>query len=750
MPHGVLKMVPGVDEVKTAALNQMNVSQSNLIRFMPDRDGLGLVQKLGGWVKYPNYPTPVAPTGIGTGSISGTTMTISSIKSGYFTVGQVVTGTGVASGTTITAVGSSNNTTGTYTVSVSQTVSSTTLTGQYTTAQIRELHAWEDLNNEKWLAVGGMNQLAAIINSSLYDITPRTATVNLTPSFSTSSGSTTVTVTDTGRNTKLSDYVFFNTQVSVGGIVLSGLYAITPVDANTYTITNSIPATANVTNGGAVPSFSTTANSSGVTVTLANHGLFAGNNIVFDVSTSLGGITVYGYYTVQSVISSSEFVINVSALANTSATENMNSGNAQLLYYFYTSQLPAGVGYGINAYGAGGYGTGIVPVAVRGQLLSAKDWTIGNFGQDLVACPVGGAIYNWIPLTGQGSAEILPNAPLINQGIFVAMPQRQLIAYGSTFTGVQDPLLIRWSDVEDLSVWTASATNQAGSYRIPEGSAIISAIQGPQQGIIWTDQSVWAMQYIGGTLVYGFNKLGSGIGAVSQKCVGVLNNTIYWLSPYSFNVLSTNGPQALPCPIWDILYQNLDKANEYKIRCAVNSLYNEITWYYPSLQGNGENDSYVKYNAELMQWDYGSLGRTAWIDASILGNPLGAGVNNYIYQHEVGNDADNQPMMSSFQTGYMQMNEGDNLIFIDQIWPDFKWGDYGQAQNATVTFTFYGANYPGDTPTQYGPYSVSQGSQYITPRIRNRLVSINVSSSDSGTFWRVGAIRYRYQADGKF
>ena len=428
----------------------------------------------------------------------------------------------------------------------------------------------------------------------------------------------------------------------------------------------------------------------------------------------------------------------------------MNGGNVQFLYYYYTPTLPAGTGYGIGGYGRGGYGTGATPLSIRGTTISQKDWTIGNFGQVLVACPYQGPIYDWIPLTGQGTAAILPNAPIINEGIFVAMPQRQLIAYGSTFSGVQDPLLIRWSDVEDLNVWVASSTNQAGSYRIPEGSKIVTAVQGPQQGLIWTDQSVWAMQYIGGQYVYGFNKLGQGNGAISQKCVGILNNTVYWLSPKSFNVLSNNGPQPLPCAIWDVLYQDLDTANEWKIRCAVNSLFNEITWYYPSVGGGGEVDSYVKYNPELMQWDYGTLGRTAWIDASVLGNPLGAGTNNIIYQHEVGNDADTQPMLSSFQTGYIAINEADNLIFIDQIWPDFKWGDYGGSQNATLNFTFYGVNYPGDTPTVYGPYSVSQGSQYFTPRIRNRLISIKIDSSDSGTFWRVGAIRYRFQPDGRF
>ena len=138
----------------------------------------------------------------------------------------------------------------------------------------------------------------------------------------------------------------------------------------------------------------------------------------------------------------------------------------------------------------------------------------------------------------------------------------------------------------------------------------------------------------------------------------------------------------------------------------------------------------------------------------MLGSPIGAGSDNYLYQHEVGNDAANgtqtTAMLSSFQTGYFQLNEADNLIFIDQIWPDMKWGTYSGNPNATVQITFYVTNYPGDTPVAYGPYTMTQATEYISVRIRARLMAFNISSNDVGTFWRLGAIRYRYQIDGRF
>lgn len=515
MPHGVLKLVPGVDEVKTPALNEMNVSQSNLIRFMPDRNGLGLVQKLGGWVKW--YPNQIQ-------------------------------------------------------------------------SKVRELHAWEDLNNLKWLAVGAETQLSVINSNTLTDITPHYKNHNTPVSVSTTAGSTTVQIIDSNSSAFVGSFVNILTPIAVGGIVLSGVYQITNViDVNTYQITIPNLPTSTVTNGGTVPSFQSVSGQSAITVTLANHGYAQNDTVAFLVPTTISGLTIYGLYTVQSVTNSSVFVINANFQANATTTVLMNGGNANYYYYISPGALSLGYGYGGAGYGKFGYG-GITPT-VDGTPITTDDWVINNFGQVMVASPNDGPIFYWIPDVGEFTAQLLDNAPLENTGFFVAMPQRQIVAYGSTFNGIQDPLSIRWSDVENLNVWTATATNQAGSYRIPEGSMIVSAIQGPQQGIIWTDQSVWSMQYVGQPYIYSFNKLGSGVGAISKKCVGVLNNVVYWLSPKSFNVLSSNGPQPVPCAIWDIFYQNLDETNSSKIRCAVNSLFNEITWFYPSLAGGGEVDS---------------------------------------------------------------------------------------------------------------------------------------------------------------
>jgi hypothetical protein len=322
-------------------------------------------------------------------------------------------------------------------------------------------------------------------------------------------------------------------------------------------------------------------------------------------------------------------------------------------------------------------------------------------------------------------------------------------------------MLVRWCDVGDYTTWTATQTNQAGSYRIPTGSKIVAGTQSSQQALIWTDLDLWAMQYVGTPFIYSFNKVASNCGAMCAHAVGQLSNVVYWMSQKQFFSFSGTGSQIIPCPIWDVVFQNLKTGNDSngnpytdRIRCAVNSQYNEVMWFYPSASGNGENDSYVKYNVSLGQWDYGLLSRTAWIDQSVLGTPIAAGGDQYLYQHEQGNDAtvgtQTVAMASSMQTGYFEVSEAENIMFIDQIWPDMKWGTYSGSTNANVQLTIYGTNYPGDTPTAYGPFTMTQQTEYITPRIRARLLAFNLSSSDTGTFWRLGNIRYRFQPDGKF
>jgi hypothetical protein len=748
MPFGTIKLKPGVETNNTPVLNEAAYSSSQLIRFLSERNGFGLAQKLGGWVAY-----------------------------------------------FASAIGS----------------------------KIRALKAWSDLNAINHLGVGAESSLSVLTNGNLIDITPRTITTNTAPVFVTTSGSTTVTITDSNTSALSTfDYAEFVTPVAVGGLVLTGPYAIQSVASTTFTITATSAATSsantsantvagsfvvgntykivsvgstNFTSIGAasntvgvifnatgvgsgsgtaklvgVYAFQTTSASSIVTCYFDNHGYTVDSNFYVGVPVTIGGITLSGVYTVVSVPSASSFTFGTSTLATSSAGPTaINSGNVNSTYYVGVAPQSVGTGFGVGGFGVGGFGLGVTSSSLPGTAITATDWTLDNFGQDLVACPAGGPIYYWQPTGTVQNAQILSTqSPLVNSGIFVAMPERQIIAYGSSFTLQSDPLLVRWCDIQDFTVWNAASTNQAGSFRIPTGSKIVAGFQGPQQGLLWTDIDVWSMQYVGYPLVYGFNKIGSNCGAISRHCIGQVNNSIYWMSQRNFFVMTGNGVQPMPCPIFDVVFQNINSNYYYKVCCGVNSQFNEVTWYYPS-QNSTENDSYVKYNYLINQWDFGTLSRTAWIDQSGLGSPIGAGGDTYIYQHEIGNDAavgtTTTAMLSSFQTGFFQLSEGENLVFVDQIWPDMKWGTYSGNQNATVYVTVYYTNYATDTATSPSTsyyagspsgtvssitFPMTQSTEYISCRIRARFMAFSLNSQDVGTFWRLGGVKFRYQPDGKF
>lgn len=711
MPHAALKLVGGANTNESKALNENSgIYKTQLVRYMYDPNGVSLVQKLGGWTTY--------------------------FANAFSSV-------------------------------------------------IRALWAWEDLNLNARLAVGtqtnsstGYANLYVVTNGSSDSITPTLLTNNVTPAASATAGSALITLTDSTWSATSSAVTFYNTvyittQISIGGVVLFGLYACDP-DQNILTdgaytvysidqLGDLLPATATSTSP-TLPVFTTTSGSATVKVTLANYTYAVGTTFPVLISIALGGVTIYGNYVVQSVIDSSNFTILANIPAAASSTATLNNGNAQFIYTFGQGALPGGTGYGDGYYGQGGYGTGIAVSPVAGYPFDAIDWTLDNFGQVLVSCPVrdqpGGTpqfqpIFQWNGTTGQ--ATIITNAPAVNDGIFVAMPQRQLVAWGSTQTGIQDPLLISWCDVGNFNQWIPLVTNQAGSFRIPKGSRIVACVQGPQQGIVWTDIDVWSMQYIGLPYVYSFNEIGTGCGLIARKAAAAAKGTYFWMGYTQFYTLSGNGVQTLPCPVWDYVFQNLNtqidpatnQPNTSKIRVAVNSRFDEIQWFFPSIGGTGEVDSYVKYNIGLNLWDFGTLGRSAWVDQSVLGPPIGADpVSLTLYQHETSNDAAGTAMTSYIQTGYFAISETDYKSFVDWVFPDMKWSTYGDGISANVQITFYVTDFPGDTPEVYGPYTVTKASEAFYTRFRGRLVSIGIGSSDLGSFWRIGLIRYRFAPDG--
>jgi hypothetical protein len=625
---------------------------------------------------------------------------------------------------------------------------------------IRDMHAWQGLQGTSYLGCGGTTSLDVITSGSDLQITPQTLKSDVAPNFSISTGNPfAVTVVDANSGPSIFNSVFFNTPISIGNLYLTGGYPITTVlSTGSYIITSSVAASTTITSSGKLPVFNATQGTPTINVTSPNNGYqqIVGQFYSYYAPTSISGQTIQGPYQITNVLlpsgvaDSTTYTITLTQQATATATVTMNGGLAEFVYYIAGGPPPIGSGFGAGGFGSGGFGLGVVSTAnvATGTPITATDWTLDNWGEILLACPKGGPVYTWSQDSGLQAAQVIPQAPFFNTGIFVSQPLQILVLLGSgqALSGTHDPLLVTWSDQLNYANYTVSNQTQAGFFHIPTGSVIIGGLQAPTFGVIWTDIDVWQMSFVGGTVVFNFTRVGSGCGLVGPHAANVLAGNVYWMSPSNFYMMSANGVQVLPCTVWDQVFQNINRANINKVKCAPNSAFNEIGWEYPSLNAT-ECDSYVRFNIVENEWDYGLLGRSAWVDVSVLGNPIAADLNGNLWQHETGALITGVGL-PSFQSGWWAIADGNELATVDWVLPDFIWGLRGGAQDAQVNLTFLVTDYPGDTPRSYGPFTVTQGTEYITPRFRGRLMSVVVSAVNS-EFWRLGRIRYRYQTSGR-
>jgi len=778
MPHASLKLIPGVDQNRTPALNEAAISESNLIRFVPDRQGLGLPQKLGGWTRFiKGTQTSIVRALHSWSDVNGTS---------YLAIGEE-DGLNIATANSFTSDISPNVYTYNLPVSVDTVSGSANVTIDDTNSNISSYDGIDILTP---ISVGGIvlsgyyppialsdDSYQVVARNIIGLTTPATATVNnggAVPVFDSTSGQINIKVTLANHGYSAGSTFAILVPVIVGGLRLYGNYIVleTPtLTANDFYIAGENSATSTQTvsmNGGSARIVYYVGRQNIPPPNGFGDGLFGAGGFGTGVTSSGGrqlaiasisSASLLATVTVNQVLYvAPRSQITITGTTNYDGTWIVTSAasGATSTFSFDLTANYATETSGTVTMDSWGFPPGVYSSTNRNLAapLDVTDWSLDNWGGFLIASPAKSGIFYYDTINGGDHADVVPYAPSINEGCFVAMPERQLIAYGSTFSGIQDPLLVRWTDIGNFASWVATVSNQAGSFRIPKGSKIVGGMQGPQQGLLWTDTNLWSMQYINLPLIYSFNEVGAGCGLIGRKAMGTMAGIVYWMSQSQFFVLSGGGVQPLPCPVWDVIFQDIDENYLDNVRCAPNSRFGEVSWYYPiknpdGSPGDGIPKKYVKYNTLLQQWDFGTLTRTAWIDQGVFGPPIGA-TSGVIYQHETSTDDAGREMDSYIQTGYFALSEGDNMTFLDQVWPDMKWGYYGGEDNANVNITFYAVDYPGQTPRVYGPYNVNKETEYISPRIRARLISIRITGSQVDTFWRMGNIRYRLQPDGKY
>ena len=565
-------------------------------------------------------------------------------------------------------------------------------------------------------------------------------------------------------------------------------YDITPI-ASTFTGTN--------TNN----SINTTSGSNVVTVTMGtSYGSVTPNSftVISGVAgTTIGGIPVSQINGTQELTTINSTAFSFPTTTNATSTTTGQGGTSINISFQIAPGYAAttqGTGWGVGGWGATGSGWGLGATS-GGVNLQQQDWFLNNFYNDLVANVRNGAIYYWsrgsgsissalaspaITLkqvaTNQGSANYVANAvPDLAMQTMVAQQYGFVLAFGATpyyNSGSPppfDPMLIRWSDQSNPSQWTPGfladgvTYSAAGYIRVSRGSKIIAALPTVQQILVWTDQALYGLQYTGTTAVFALQEYADNVTCISPRCMVTAGSVVYWMGRDKFYAY-TGIVETLPCTLRDYIFNDLNWAQSDQIICGTNEEWNEIWWYYPSASsGLNWNDSYVIYNYLERIWYYGKLGRTAWLDTPSRQYPQGAytapnltnSSSGFLYNHELGVDADGTAMNSYIQSSDFDLDDGEQFVLARRLLPDVSFnGSTNNTPQVTISMAF--RNFPGDSQTLNPENSTTVTAVNVSPyteqvfiRERGRQLTFQIGSATLGSQWQMGAPRLDARADGK-
>jgi hypothetical protein len=504
----------------------------------------------------------------------------------------------------------------------------------------------------------------------------------------------------------------------------------------------------------------TTNGTATVLVTDAGHGCEVGSFVTFDSFSTIDGLDMNQEFEVTTVVNTSAYTVTHTSTASGSTAGGGGSGNAEYQINPGPSFSTSAYGWGTDGYSLGGWGE---PSTVSNVTLEARQWSLDNFGEDLIATQLNGGTYRWDTSVGTSTrAAIVANAPTTSRLSLVSSPDRHLILFGTETTignpATQDDLLLRFSDQEDINNYTPTAENTAGSLRIADGSRILAAERSRGQTLVWTDTSLHSLQFIGPPFTFGLRQLGQNCGIIGQHAGIDLNGNSFWMSQDSF-YLFDGSVKKLPCTVEQFVFNNLNQTASENAFAGHNGEFNEILWFY-ARTGSDQINAIVAYNYVEGTWWTGTLTRTSWIDRETYDNPIATQylanttANNetilgltsgatQIYLHEQGNDADGQPINAYLKSGAVQIGQGDDFSFVSKLIPDI------QNQSGTLNLNFEFLRYPNDANAVTKSTSFTSGTEKVDLRGRGRQFTANIVSNTTGTAWRLGTMRFDIQPDGR-
>ena len=505
--------------------------------------------------------------------------------------------------------------------------------------------------------------------------------------------------------------------------------------------------------------FTTNATTS-VVVTDTGHGAQKGDFVTFDSFSAIDGLDMNKEFEVTSVANTDAYVVTTTSAASGSTSGGGGSGNAKYQISIGPELSTPAFGWGTDTWGSSTWGT---PSTTSNVTLEARQWSLDNFGQLLIATVLNGGAFEWSPTSGVSTrATAITGAPTASRLSLVSTPDRHLLFFGTEntigTTNSQDDLLLRFSNQEDRNTYQPTAENTAGSLRIADGSRIVAAERSRGQILVWTDTSLHSLQFIGPPFTFGLRQLGQNCGIVGSHAGVDINGVSYWMSQDSF-FLFDGSVKKLPCTVEQFVFNNINVTGSENAFAGHNGEFNEIMWFYPRT-GSDQINAIVAYNYLEGTWWTGTLSRTTWIDREVYDNPIAteysstATANNEVisgltdgassvFLHETGNNGDGQAITAFVKSGVVQIAQGDEFAFVSKIIPDIE--DQEGVLNAKLEFK----NYPNNSTSVTKTTSFTDTTDFVSLRGRGREFTVNVVSNTTGTAWRLGTQRFDIQTDGR-
>ena len=642
----------------------------------------------------------------------------------------------------------------------------------------RSLWNWVTLGSQNLLGVGTNLKFYIENGGTYYDVTPVRAEVTLTNPFTTVNLSATVTVADAAGGYKNGDYVTFTGATAVGGLTISGEYQITHISgATTYTITAASAATSAATGGGTVyavyqvntgPEYAIplTGWGSGVwgsgtwgnTISTADAlRIWNSDNFGQDLLYGPRGLPLY-YWNANIGVVPSTVTITIASPAVVTAILNLPDKTA--IQFMTTGALPTGLLVGTTYY------TKYLTATTFNLALTPGGASINTTGTQSGITQISP---RGIPVSALDGAS---SVPLYQNKFIVSDASRFVLVFGTNDYGstVLDPMLVRWSDQESTVEWSPAATNQAGSLRLSHGSQIVTVLQSRQEILVWTDSTLYSMQYLGAPIVWGSQLLADNVSIAGPNAMALAANVTYWMGVDKFYKYDGQ-VQTLNCDLWRHIFNDTNPLQYEQVYSSTNEGFNEVWWFYCSETSN-TIDRYVIYNYIENVWYYGSMARTAWLDTGLRNYPLAATYAGNIVNHESGVDdgmlAVPVAIEASITSAQFDLDDGNNMAFVWRMLPDltFRGSTDGTVPSLTMQLlplknSGSGYNDPKSvggtnaeasqavTATQTYPIDLDTYNGQINIRVRGRQMAMRITSNQLGTQWQLGRPRIDARPDGR-